>query len=207
MRRGLMCWVLLLAGLVCFGFGIALMVVADLGLGPWEVLHQGISRNTGLAIGTVSILTSVPVLLLWLPLGERPGIGTVINVFLIGIVTNVSLDLLPHPTSMISKVVCMLAGVLIIGLGSGMYLSSRMGAGPRDGLMLGFSRRTGHNVALVRTAIEVSVLIIGMLLGGTFGIGTLVFAFGIGPVVQVALRVFTETPLAPRCAAEASRSA
>jgi len=185
----------LVAGLLVFGVGIALMAAAGLGLGPWEVLHQGISRHTGIPLGTVSILLGFPILLLWIPLGEYPGIGTVLNVLLIGTATNVVLPLLPIPTDLLPQLAMMLAGVLVIGLGSGLYLGSRLGPGPRDGLMTGIHGRFGWSVRRARTAVEVAVLVVGFLLGGTVGIGTVVFAFGIGPVVQAALRVLDrETP-------------
>lgn len=190
MRATWVRWMFLFAGLVCFGVGVAFMVRGRLGLGPWEVLHQGISQRTGIPIGTVSILLGLPIMLAWLPIGQRPGIGTLLNIVLIGMVTNVTLGLVPQVENLVLRAALMLGGVAVIGMGSGLYLSSKMGAGPRDGLMLGLSHKTGKSVRLVRTLIEVSVLVFGLLLGGTVGIGTLVFAFGIGPVVQTSLRVF-----------------
>lgn len=183
-------WVFLLAGLMLFGAGIALMVRAELGLGPWEVLHQGISRATGIAIGTVSILLGLPIMLAWLPLGQRPGVGTLLNIVLVGAVTDIVLQIMPEVHSILLRVALLLIGILMIGIGSGAYLSSAMGAGPRDGLMLGLTKRTGWNIRITRTLIELSVLLIGVLMGGTIGVGTLAFAFGIGPVVQVALPMF-----------------
>lgn len=183
-------WVFLLTGLVLFGAGIALMVRAELGLGPWEVLHQGISRATGIAIGTVSILLGLPIMLAWLPLGQRPGVGTLLNIVLVGGVTDVVLQIMPEVHNILLRVALLLIGILLIGIGSGAYLSSAMGAGPRDGLMLGLTKRTGWNIRITRTLIELSVLLIGVLMGGTIGVGTLAFAFGIGPVVQVALPMF-----------------
>ena len=182
----------LLLGLVLFGAGIGLMVEAGLGLGPWEVLNQGIAQQTGLAIGTVSILLGIPILALWWPLGERPGIGTVCNVLLIGTATNVTIDLVPTPPdeALAIRLALMLGGVVIIAIGSGLYLGTDLGPGPRDGLMTGVSHRFGWSIRRARTAVELSVLGIGWLLGGTVGIGTLVFAFGIGPLVQMALGVF-----------------
>jgi uncharacterized membrane protein YczE len=182
-------WLLLLSGLACFGFGIAVMVKAGLGLSPWESLHQGISIHTGLPIGTVSILLGVPILALWLPLGERLGVGTVLNVVCIGLVTNFTLPLLPTFDSLALRLIEMALGIAIIGAGSGLYLTSKLGAGPRDGLMMGLSRRTGRSIRLTRTAIELTVLAIAFLLGGTIGIGTLAFALGIGPVVQVMFKI------------------
>jgi uncharacterized membrane protein YczE len=179
----------LVLGLVLFGVGIALMAAAGIGLGPWEVLHQGISRHTGIALGTVSILLGIPILLLWIPLGEYPGIGTVLNVVLIGTATNIVLPVLPHPTDPPVQVVMMLAGVLVIGLGSGFYLGAGLGPGPRDGLMTGMHHRYGWSIRRARTGVELAALVVGFLLGGTVGLGTVVFAFGIGPVVQVFLRL------------------
>ncbi len=182
----------LLLGLVTFGFGIALMAEAGLGLGPWEASHQGIRRQTGLELGTVSILLGVPILLLWWPLGERPGIGTVLNVVLIGTSTNGGLALLPTPPddALPLRLAMMLGGVGVIAIGSGLYLSTDLGPGPRDGLMTGLHHRFGWSIRRARTVIEVTVLVVGWLLGGTVGLGTVVFAFGIGPLVQVTLRWF-----------------
>jgi uncharacterized membrane protein YczE len=180
----------LIAGLVLFGVGIAAMAASGLGLGPWEVLHQGIASRTGLALGTVSILVGIPVLALWWPLGERPGLGTILNIALIGPSTNVALAALPAPTEPVAQLAMSVGGVLLIGLGSGLYLSADLGPGPRDGLMTGLHHRFGWSIRRARTAIEVLVLVVGFLLGGTIGIGTILFAFGIGPVVQAFLRVF-----------------
>ena len=180
----------LLAGLLLFGLGIAVMADAGLGLGPWEVLHQGIGRHAGLELGTVSILVGIPILVLWWPLGERPGIGTILNVALIGTATNVALPLLPRPAEPIVQLAMTAAGVLLIGVASGLYLAADLGAGPRDGLMTGLHHRFGWSIRRARTAIELTVLAAGFLLGGTVGIGTVLFAFGIGPVVQAALAVF-----------------
>lgn len=182
----------LLAGLVAFGLGIALMVEAGLGLGPWEALNQGIARQLGLEIGTVSVLLGIPIIALWWPLGERPGIGTVLNVLLIGTSTNLFLAIIPTPATDAAalRTATMLAGVVTIAIGSGLYLSTDLGPGPRDGLMTGIHHRFGWSIRRSRTAIELTVLGIGWALGGTVGIGTVVFALGIGPLVQIALRVF-----------------
>ncbi|MEI8332857.1 MAG: hypothetical protein WCH74_03225 [Chloroflexota bacterium] len=179
----------LVLGLVLFGAGIALMAAAGLGLGPWEVLHQGISRHTGIALGTVGILVGIPILLLWIPLREVPGSGTVLNVVLIGTATNLVLPLLPHPADLVLQAAMMVAGVVVIGLGSGLYLGAGLGPGPRDGLMTGLHHRFGWSIRRGRTAIELAVLVAGFLLGGTVGLGTIVFALGIGPLVQVFLRI------------------
>jgi uncharacterized membrane protein YczE len=180
----------LLAGLLLFGASIAVMAQAGLGLGPWEAFHQGISRQTGLALGTVSILVGIPVLALWWPIGVRPGLGTLLNLMLVGTATNLALPLLPAPSALLVRVAMMLAGVIGIGIASGIYLAADLGAGPRDGLMTGLHHRFGWPIFAVRTGLEVGVLIAGWLLGGTVGLGTLVFAFGIGPIVQWALGIF-----------------
>jgi uncharacterized membrane protein YczE len=180
-------------GLVLFGLGIAFMVEAGLGLGPWEVLHQGIARLTGTSIGTISILLGIPILALWWPLGERPGIGTLANVIVIGSVTNVALALLPTPSGVVLQLAFMLGGVVTIGLASGLYLAADLGAGPRDGLMTGIHHRFGFSISRSRTAVELAALIAGFLLGGTIGLGTVVFALGIGPIVQFFLGIFDPT--------------
>jgi uncharacterized membrane protein YczE len=180
----------LMTGLVVFGVGIAVMAASGLGLGPWEAFHQGISNRTGIPLGTVSILVGIPVLALWWPLGERPGIGTILNVATIGTATNLALPLLPRPDVPVVQLAMSVAGVLLIGLGSGLYLAADLGAGPRDGLMTGLHHRFGWSIRRARTAIELLVLAIGFLLGGTIGLGTILFAFGIGPVVQAMLRIF-----------------
>jgi uncharacterized membrane protein YczE len=185
----------LMAGLVLFGVGVAFMVVANLGLSPWEVLHQGISFRTGISIGTVAIITGVAVLLLWIPLHERIGIGTVLNVLIIGPVVDISLWLLPETVdSMWVRWALMAGGTLIIAVGSGLYIGAGLGPGPRDGLMTGLANK-GLNVAVARIGIEIAVLVIGYFLGGTVGIGTLVFAFGVGPLVAIFLPMFSMKPL------------
>jgi uncharacterized membrane protein YczE len=185
----------LIIGLVLFGVGVAFMVVANLGLSPWEVLHQGISFRTGISIGTVAIITGVGVLLLWIPLHERIGIGTVLNVLIIGPVVDVSLWLLPDQVDMMwLRWALMVGGTVIIALGSGLYIGAGLGPGPRDGLMTGLATK-GINVAVARIGIEIAVLIIGHFLGGTVGIGTLVFAFGVGPLVAFFLPMFSMKPL------------
>ncbi len=187
----------LLIGLVIFGFGIALMVVADLGLSPWQTLHQGVAERTGLAIGTVTILTGIVVLLGWIPLGERIGLGTVLNVAIIGNALNRSLDLLPDEFgSLPLRWAAMLGGVFLIGLGSSLYIGVRMGSGPRDGLMTGLARR-GINIGVVRTGLEVTVLVIGWALGGTVGFGTVALAVGIGPLIAYFLPRLTVMPVVP----------
>jgi uncharacterized membrane protein YczE len=180
----------LLAGLVIFGLGIALMAQAGLGLGPWEAFHQGLGRLLGLELGTVSILLGIPILVLWWPLGERPGIGTLLNVVLIGTATNFGIAVLPVAHAVAVQVAMMLAGVVAIAIGSGMYLAADLGPGPRDGLMTGIHHRFGWSIRRSRTLVELTVLVAGFLLGGTIGVGTLVFALAIGPLVQVCLGFF-----------------
>ncbi len=176
-------------GLILFGVGIALMVEAGLGLGPWEALHQGLANRLGLQIGTVSILLGIPILALWWPLGERPGIGTVLNIVFIGAATDVGIAILPTAETVPTQLLMMFGGVLVIGLGSATYLAADLGPGPRDGLMTGLHHRFGWSIRRARTAIELSVLVIGWALGGTIGLGTVVFALGIGPVIQSFLRI------------------
>jgi len=180
----------LMAGLVVFGVGIALMAQADLGLGPWEAFHQGIGLHVGMPLGTVSILLGVPILALWWPLGERPGLGTLLNVVTIGAATNAGIAVIPAASGAVAQLAMMLAGVIVIGVGSGLYLAADLGPGPRDGLMTGLHHRFGWSIRRARTSIEVTVLVAAWLLGGTIGLGTVVFAVGIGPVVQVMLGIF-----------------
>lgn len=180
---------LLIVGLVLFGVGIGLMVQSGLGLGPWEALHQGIAGRTGIPIGTVSVLLGIPILALWWPLGERPGLGTILNVMIIGTSTNLAIALLPAAQVVTVQAAMMVGGVGVIGFGSGLYLSADLGPGPRDGLMTGVHHRFGWSIRRARTAIELTVLAIGWVLGGTIGLGTIVFALGIGPTVQFWLRI------------------
>jgi uncharacterized membrane protein YczE len=183
----------LILGVILFGLGIALMAEAGLGLGPWEAFHQGLGRLTGQEIGTISVLLGIPILLLWWPLGERPGIGTLLNVVLIGTATNVGIAVLPSAVGLGAQLAMMVAGLLMIGLGSGLYLAADLGPGPRDGLMTGLHHRFGWSIRQARTLVEVTVLALGWLLGGSIGIGTVAFAFGIGPLVQFFLGVFDRT--------------
>jgi uncharacterized membrane protein YczE len=166
------------------------MAQAGIGLGPWEVFHQGIARLTGQQLGTVSILLGIPILAAWWPLGERPGAGTLLNILLIGSVTNVAMAVIPAPSALPVQLALMAGGVVTIAAGSGLYLASDLGPGPRDGLMTGLHLRFGWSIRRARTAIELVVLVLGFLGGGTVGLGTVVFALAIGPLVQVALRVF-----------------
>jgi uncharacterized membrane protein YczE len=184
----------LVIGLVLCGLGIAVMVAAGLGLGPWDVLHQGISNRTGIPIGTVGILTGIVVLAGWVPLRERLGIGTVLNVFLIGITIDLTLLVLDTPESLAARIGLLVSGPVLFGIGSGFYIGAGLGPGPRDGLMTGLARR-GWTVRRVRTGIEVTVLVLGWLLGGTVGAGTVLFATTIGPLVHLSLERLSVRPL------------
>jgi uncharacterized membrane protein YczE len=178
------------AGLACFGTGIAFFVRSELGVPPWDVFHQGISKHTGLGLGTVLIIVAFCVLLLWIPLRLRPGLGTLLNAVEIGLVENFAQDLIPHSHNMVIRIAFMVAGLCIIAAGSGLYIGAEFGSGPRDGLMLGLNKRFGISVRIARTIVEITVMIIGIFLGGHIGVGTFVFALGIGPMVQVTLRLF-----------------
>lgn len=187
-------WFKLVLGLSIFGVGVALMIDARVGIPPWDVLHQGVARLTGLRIGTVTTLMAIPILSIWALLRERPGIGTVANALIIGPVVNMTLPLLPSFETLWMQLAQMIAGVLVVALGTAIYIGAALGPGPRDGLMTGLARRTGLSVRVCRTAIEVAVLAIGWLLGGNVGIGTLIFALGIGPSVQFMFKLLGVTP-------------
>ncbi|MFI9239898.1 YitT family protein [Streptomyces sp. NPDC053079] len=191
----------LYGGVVLYGVSSALQLRAGLGLAPWDVLNQGISRHTGMSIGTATIVVGAAVLLLWIPLRQRPGLGTLSNVLLIGLVIDATLGLTPAPTSLWARIPLLLFSIVLCGVATGLYISPRFGPGPRDGLMTGLHRRTGRSVRLVRTCIEVVVLATGFALGGSVGVGTVLYAVGIGPLAQFFLRVFAlpgkELPQAP----------
>jgi uncharacterized membrane protein YczE len=177
----------LLVGLALYGFSMALMVRAGLGLDPWDVLHQGLSRWSGMTIGTASAVVGVIVLLGWIPLRNKPGIGTVANVLVIAVAVDASLAMLPTPAALPVRIPMMLGAVALNGVATVLYVGAGLGPGPRDGLTTGLAARTGRSVRLVRTLIEGSVLAAGWLLGGTVGIGTVVYALGIGPILQLLL--------------------
>lgn len=179
----------LLAGLTGYGISMALMVRGGLGLAPWGVLDQGIAIRTPLSLGAASAVVGVLVLLAWVPLRVRPGVGTVSNVVVLAITIDATLALLPDVTSMPGRVALMASAVMLNAVSTVLYVGAGLGPGPRDGLMTGLVVRTGRSVRLVRTSIEATVLAVGWLLGGTVGIGTVVYAVGIGPLVQLALRV------------------
>jgi uncharacterized membrane protein YczE len=178
----------LLIGLTLYGLSMAMLVRADLGLDPWDVLHQGLSHYLPLSFGAVTIVVGAAVLLLWIPLRQKPGLGTVSNVVVIGIAADVGLWLLSTPDGLAARIVLMGSAVVLNGMAGAIYIGSQLGPGPRDGLMTGLAARTGGSLRLVRVAIEVTVLIVGVILGGTVGVGTVLYALAIGPLVQFFLR-------------------
>jgi uncharacterized protein len=184
----------LLAALWVFGIGEALLVAAKLGNSPWTVLAQGAGKQTGIAVGTMTVIISFLVLLGWIPLRQRPGLGTLANATVIGIAIDVMLPLLPGLDGLVVRLAAVAVGIALVGLGSGVYLSCRLGPGTRDGLMTGLHRRTGVSLRAVRTAIELSAVTAGFLLGGRVGIGTVAFALLIGPLVQLSVGVFSSIP-------------
>ena len=177
----------LVIGLILFGLGETMLIAANVGVSPWTVLAQGISIKTGYSIGITTFIVSIGVLILWIPLKQKPGIGTILNTIIISIVLDVSLPYLPTPESFFLQALQVFIGVIIVGLGSGFYLISNLGPGSRDGLMTGLQKKTNLPIALIRATIEVSAVVFGFYLGGVVGIGTLVFAFGIGPAVSAGL--------------------
>jgi uncharacterized membrane protein YczE len=185
----------LFVGLLLYGLGCALEVRGNLGLDPWDVFHQGVSKHLHIAIGTVVIVVGAAVLLLWWPLRQWPGLGTVSNVVLVGLAMNWSLALIPHTDSLWVRVPEMVGGIVLLGVATGMYIGAAFGPGPRDGLMTGLARRTGRSIRLVRTLIELTVLACGWALGGTVGIGTVLFALAIGPLAQLFLPIFETKPV------------
>ena len=178
---------ILCSGLVIFGIGEAALIAAGAGVSPWTVFAQGIGIVTGLSIGWATFVVSVGVLLLWIPLKQTPGLGTLLNAIIISAAIELSLPYLPQPSMYGFKIVQSAVGVLLVGMGSGLYLIAHLGAGPRDGLMTGLQRVTNFPIAWVRTALEITAVLFGWLLGGTLGLGTLMFAFGIGPAVSIGL--------------------
>ena len=177
----------LLPGLWIFGTGEACLVHSRLGNSPWTVLAEGMSKHTALAIGTATIVISGLVMLAWIPLRQRPGIGTIANAILIGLAIDVMLPLLPGPGGIVTRYAFVVAGIALVGLGSGLYLTANLGPGPRDGLMTGLHFRTRHSLRLIRTLIEGSALVVGWALGGRVGMGTVAFALLVGPAVQAAV--------------------
>ena len=174
-------------GLTLFGLGEGLLIVSLTGASPWSVLAQGISLNVNLSIGTITFLISVAVLILWIPLGQKPGMGTIFNAIIIALMIDLCIKFVPTPTNYLYKLILAIISVITVGIGGGIYLVSNLGAGPRDGLMIGLQKKTNLPVAAVRAFLEISVVSIGWYLGGTVGVGTLLFAFGIGPCVALGL--------------------
>lgn len=180
----------LILGLWLYGWSMALMIHAGLGLDPWDVFHDGLAQRSGLTFGTVVTIVGALVLLLWIPLRQRPGVGTVANVVVIAAVVDVALALLGRPDAPAARIALLVGGIVLNGVATAAYVGARLGPGPRDGLMTGLSARTGRSVRLVRTSIEVAVLATGWLLGGTVGVGTVLYALAIGPLTQAFLPFF-----------------
>ena len=183
-----------ITGLAFFGFGIALFLRANLGLAPWDIFHKGLSKKLDISIGLVIVGVGLLLLLLWIPLRQRPGVGTILNAIEIGLVVNLTKPLIGEPDQLIIRALMVIAGVLVIGLGSALYIGAGLGSGPRDGLMLGLSKRSiaGRQISIrvARTFVELTVMVAGLFLGGSIGVGTLIFMFGIGPLVQLILPRF-----------------
>ena len=174
-------------GLMLFGLGEGLLIVSFTGASPWSVLAQGISLNVNLSIGILTFIISFAVLILWIPLGQKPGMATILNALIIAIMIDLCIKFVPTPSNYYNQLILGIVSVIIVGIGGGIYLVSNLGAGPRDGLMVGLQEKTNLPIALVRATLEISVVSIGWYLGGTVGIGTLLFAFGIGPCVALGL--------------------
>jgi uncharacterized membrane protein YczE len=183
-----------ITGLAFFGFGITLFLRANLGLAPWDIFHKGLSEKFGISIGLVIQGVGLLLLVLWIPLRQRPGVGTILNAVEIGLVVNLTKPLIGEPDQLVIRALMVIAGVLVVGIGSALYIGAGLGSGPRDGLMLGLSKRSiaGRQISIrvARTAVELTVMVAGIFLGGTVGIGTLIFMFGIGPLVQLILPRF-----------------
>ena len=177
----------LILGLTLFGLGEGLLIVSSSGASPWSVLAQGISLNLGLSIGTITFFVSIAVLILWIPLNQKPGIGTILNAIIIALMIDICIKFVSTPDNIYSQLILAVIAVLTVGIGGGIYLVANLGAGPRDGLMVGLQNKTNLPIAVVRAFLEISVVTIGWYLGGTVGIGTLLFAFGIGPAVALGL--------------------
>jgi uncharacterized membrane protein YczE len=187
----------LLLGLILFGVSASMLLLAGLGLDPWDVLHQGLSRRLGLGVGTWGIIVGGAVLLLWIPLRLRPGLGTLSNVVVVGAVIDLILATVPAPHGIAIRIVLLLGGVFLNGVATGAYIGAGLGPGPRDGLMTGWAAR-GHSIRVVRTAIEVSALAVGWVLGGTVGVGTVVYALAIGPLAHKFIPMFQIRAPAPK---------
>ncbi|WNV91107.1 hypothetical protein [Umezawaea sp. Da 62-37] len=184
-------------GLWLYGASMALQIRGTLGLAPWDVLHEGLTKRTSLSFGTITVIVGALVLLCWIPLRQRPGVGTVSNVVLIGVAVDATLAMFPAPTALLPRIVLLTSGIVLNALAAAIYIGARLGPGPRDGLTTGFCARTGISLRLVRTVIEVTVLAGGWLLGGTLGIGTVLYAVLIGPLTQAFLPRLTWTGVTP----------
>lgn len=180
----------LMLGLILYGVGVAVVVVAGLGVDPWTVLAEGLAIRTGIGLGWITNIIGLVVLALWIPLHQRPGVGTVANILVVGTALQLALPLLPSPENLVQSGAMLMAGVVLVGVAGGLYIGARFGPGPRDGLMTGISARWGWPLWLARTVVEITVLSIGWMLGGTVGVGTLIYALAIGPLSHAALRVF-----------------
>ncbi|MFG6517214.1 YitT family protein [Sulfitobacter sp. 1A13496] len=189
LRPPLASMVFLVLGLVTFGLGEALLVTAGVGVSPWTVFAEGLTRITGWSLGFATFLISAVVLLLWIPLMQTPGIGTILNAVIVALVLEYALPILPHFDSYLANAMLALTGVFVTGFGGAIYLVANLGPGPRDGLMTGLQRVTGKPIALVRMSIELSVVVVGWALGGTLGLGTLLFAVGIGPAMAIGMQI------------------
>ena len=187
LRPKISTFLFLCLGLTLFGLGEGLLIVSFAGASPWSVLAQGISLNVDLSIGTITLFISIGVLLFWLPLNQKPGIGTILNVLIIAVMIDICIKFVPTPENYIPQLILAIIAVLITGFGGGIYLVANLGAGPRDGLMVGLQKKTNIPIAAVRAFLEITVVTIGWYLGGTVGVGTLLFAFGIGPAVALGL--------------------
>ena len=181
-------------GLIVFGFGEGLLIVSGIGASPWNVLHQGVAISLGLSVGTIAFLVSFLVLLLWYFLDQKIGMGTIINFIIIAIMIDVTIYYFDKPTEFRFQLLIIFAGILLVGFGTAMYLIANLGAGPRDGLMTGLQKKTNAPIALVRTSIEIIVVLLGWFLGGIVGIGTLFYALGIGPAIAIFLYLFSNSP-------------
>lgn len=184
----------LYVGLGLYGLSTAMFIRADLGVDPWDVFHLGVALQTGMTIGTVIIVTGAAVLLLWIPLRQMPGLGTLSNVICIGLAADASIALIPELSSLPVRIALLVSGIVANAIATGMYIGAGFGSGPRDGLMTGIHARLGWSIRSVRTSIEVFVLIIGCLLGGSFGVGTVIYALTIGPLIQLCLPWFRQKP-------------
>tara|TARA_B100000214_G_scaffold143481_1_gene102636 strand:+ start:322 stop:987 length:666 start_codon:yes stop_codon:yes gene_type:complete len=179
----------LIFGLILFGIGETLLITAGIGVSPWFVLHQGLSLVSGFSIGITTFIVSVIVLFLWIPIKQKPGLGTILNAILISVVVDIAIFILPYPETLFFKIIQVIIAMFIIGIGSGFYLIANLGPGPRDGLMTGLQRKTKYSFTLIRTILEISAVLFGFLLGGVIGLGTVLYAIMVGPSVSLGFYV------------------